>query len=183
MHIYFPIFPFSFVIFIESVSKLLIIQNPSDLNDLNDSFQISIFRGFKILNVRIFSSPLVRKNCKLIRARMRWIRESSRREHVNSWALHNSTVTNTDGSRRKSGIYRATCVSFPFRWMEKYRDIVVGGGGMLFASISTRENFKALPTFILVYRVIYGRGFSGQVDRQVYSPASCFLIMASDGFL
>lgn len=128
MHIYFPIFPFSFVIFIKSVSKLLIIQNPSDLNDLNDSFQISIFRGFKILNVRIFSSPLVRKNCKLIRARMRWIRESSRREHVNSWALHNSTVTNTDGSRRKSGIYRATCVSFPFRWMEKYRDIVVGGG-------------------------------------------------------
>lgn len=59
---------------------------------------------------------------------MRLIRESSRREHVNSLALHNSTVTNTDGSRRKSGIYRATSVSFPFRWMEKYRDIVVVGG-------------------------------------------------------
>lgn len=53
MHIYFPIFPFSFVIFIESVSKLLI--NPSE-TDLNDSFQISIFRGFKILNRLFFSA-------------------------------------------------------------------------------------------------------------------------------
>lgn len=126
-------------------SKLLIshIENPS--NDLN----VRISSGAKILNVRVFSFPLLRKNCKLIRARMKWIRESSRREHVNSLALHNSTVTNTDGSRRKSGIYRATCVSFPFRWVEKYRDIVVGGCcSQLFPPEKISKRFLRLFQFI-----------------------------------